>query len=73
MSEVARKDNEADRKHYVTLDAEFWQENPIAFVYFVYMNPMFVVQALYGGYQTILMSIISVYVLSMLRETEHAR
>ena len=62
-----------DGDKYVTLDAFFWEEQPIAHIYFIYMNPMIVTSAIYGGYQCVLISLISVYVLSMLREMEYAR
>ena len=62
-----------DGDKYVTLDAFFWEEQPIVHIYFIYMNPMFVTSAIYGGYQCVLISLISVYVLSMLREMEYAK
>ena len=71
MSQVVSADKDSDK--YVTLDAHIWEELPIAHIYFVYMNPMFVTSAIYGGYQCVLISLISVYVLSMLREIAYAR
>lgn len=73
MKQVVEIENSTDGKYFVTLDVDFWQEQPVAFVYFIYMNPMFVLSAWFGGYQCLLMSFLSVYVLSLVRETEHAR
>ena len=40
----------ADSNYKVSLDVDFWQEQPITFVYFVYLNPMFLISVWFGGY-----------------------
>ncbi len=50
LDQVVSVDQRADSKLKVSLDVDFWQEQPITFVYFVYLNPMFVVSVWFGGY-----------------------
>ena len=73
LDQVALVDQRADKKLRVSLDVDFWQEQPITFVYFVYLNPMFVLSVWFGGYQCVVINLTSVYVLSLVRETELAR
>lgn len=72
FDEIIQTEQRKDNKYLVSLDVDFWQERSITFVYFVYLNPMFVASVWFGGYQAVVIDLISVYVLSMMREMELA-
>jgi len=41
--EIAKYSGRTDGKYLCSLDVEFWQHSSLAWTYFVYMNPIFVI------------------------------
>ena len=53
-----------DNTHIKYVEAEFWQQNEIYWIYFMYLNLPVMITLFYGGYQMIFIDIVFIFFVS---------
>ena len=64
VSEFLKRENQDDR---LVLELKFWTCSDTWWNYFVYLNPVFIIVAFYGGYIVIIVDIMQISLLTFLK------
>ena len=65
--------NASEETHIRMVRAEYWQQDEIKWIYFMYLNLPVIITLFYGGYQMIFIDILFIFLASKLHEVSKAQ
>ena len=63
----------SEETHIKYVRVEYWQQDEIKWVYFMYLNLPLIITLFFGGYQMIIIDVLHIFLFSQLNESTRAQ